>query len=366
MIINELMITNFKCFSTLNLELSNLNILTGVNNVGKSTAIQALLLLKQSYDMGEIDKGLILNGKVVNIGIGHDLLYRNSEQDEIILALSLDDLTYKWSYKYERDSDYQQLNWMLPKDEKDRIKDINLFHETFTYIAADRIGPQRFYEKSYQEVYSKNQVGYRGELFADFITEKGRDDKIGSINVKHPSLGSEELLYQLEVWLSEISPGIQLNTQNIAEAGIVRIGYKVQEDEYTPMNVGFGLSYVAPVVLSLLKAKPGDLVLLENPEAHLHPKGQRKMGELLALACAGGVQVIVETHSDHLLNGVRLSVKNHRINRNKVRLYYFFEEMCEEKRMHKKCSPAILDDGSLSDWPDGFFDEWDKAIDELL
>lgn len=100
-------------------------------------------------------------------------------------------------------------------------------------------------------------------------------------------------------------------------------------------------------------------MIIENPEAHLHPRGQRKIGELISRAAAGGVQVIVETHSDHLLNGIRLSVKEKKINRNITRLNYFYREEKEDKTFgkyyeYKKTSPQILDNGNLSNWPDGF------------
>lgn len=362
--ISRIHIKNFKCFANLDLELSKLNVLTGVNSMGKSTVIQALLLLRQSYDMGAIAKGLILNGEAAKIGTGFDLLYRNSDTDEIYIAIGTSGVKYEWTYRYEKASDFQQLMKMSP-DTND-LERLNIFQNTFSYVSAERIGPQRFYEKSYHEVYEKNQVGYRGEHFADYIAERGFEDKVENKAVRHPKVDSELLIYQLEAWLSEISPGIHISHKNYSEAGIVSMGFKVQDGEFTPLNVGFGISYVAPIVISLLKAKPGDLVLIENPEAHLHPKGQRKMGELISKACAGGVQVIVETHSDHLLNGVRLSVKNGHIDRNAVRLNYFYEEMQDRKQIHRKCSPAILPDGSLSDWPEGFFDEWDKAIEDLF
>lgn len=358
-------IRNFKCFGHLDLELANLNILAGINSMGKSTVIQALLLLRQTYDMGAITKGLILNGEAVKIGTGYDLLYRNSETDEICIALDHHTVTYEWKYKYEKASDFQALIEMIPKADDD-LGHISVFKNTFSYISAERIGPQRFYEKSYHEIYEKNQVGYRGEHFADYIAERGFKDKVENKAIRHPQVDSDVLIYQLEAWLSEISPGINLSTKSYSEAGIVSMEFKISDGEYTPLNVGFGLSYVAPIVISLLKAKPGDLILIENPEAHLHPKGQRKMGELISLACAGGVQVLVETHSDHLLNGVRLSVKNQLINRSLVRINYFYEEIYKGKSVHQKCSPAILPDGSLSDWPEGFFDEWDKAIDDLF
>ena len=95
------------------------------------------------------------------------------------------------------------------------------------------------------------------------------------------------------------------------------------------------------------------------------------LGEELAKAAEGGVQIILETHSDHILNGIRLSVKKGVIDRNNIRLNYFYQKEDSNAALgeivtHKKCSPIILEDGSLSDWPEGFFDEWDKALDELF
>ena len=83
----------------------------------------------------------------------------------------------------------------------------------------------------------------------------------------------------------------------------------VTSNEYRPTSVGFGIAYVLPVLVALLSANEKYMVIIENPEAHLHPRGQVAMGELIARAAAAGVQVIVETHSDHVLNGVRLAVK---------------------------------------------------------
>lgn len=360
--INSLTIRNFKCFEELFLEMSNLNVFAGINSMGKSTIIQALLLLRQSYEMGSINKGLHLNGNITKVGTGYDLLYRNSEKDEIEIHLQYREDNYFWKCEYNKDSDFQKLKETNIVDKMSC--DLNIFQPTFTYVTAERIGPQRFYEKSYHEVVDKNQLGYRGELFADYIAERGLKDKIENINVIHRDVKSQFLLNQTQAWLSEISPGIEVNPKKYTEVGLVGVEYG--KDSFSPLNVGFGLSYVAPIIVSLLKAKQGDLIILENPEAHLHPKGQRKMGELIAKACTGGVQVILETHSDHLLNGIRLAVKQQVIDRNLIRLNYFYQTIENNKLVHAKCSPAILDDGSLSDWPDGFFDEWEKAIDELF
>lgn len=369
--LDNLIVKNFKCFEKLFLEMSNLNVLAGINSMGKSTVIQALLLLRQSYEMGSINNGLHLNGNITNIGTGYDLLYRGSQIDEFEIAVGSEGKNYYWKYEYNKDSDFQKL--IITDTTDEIVQGINVFYPTFAYVSAERIGPKRFYEKSHHEVIDKNQVGYRGELFADYIAERGINDKIENQEVLHKSVENRLLTYQTQAWLSEISPGIMLDTKKYTEAGLVGVEYKVTDNKsvnaFNPLNVGFGLSYVIPIIVTLLKAKKGDLVILENPEAHLHPKGQRKMGELVAKACAGGVQIIVETHSDHFLNGVRLAVKQKIIDRNRIRLNYFYQAINSKenvKLVHSKCSPAILDDGSLSDWPEGFFDEWEKAIDELF
>ena len=362
--IKKLSLKNIKCFTDLSLELEKLNVLTGINSVGKSTVIQALLLLRQAYDMNAVCSGLHLNGELVTIGTGYDLLNRDSGEDIMEIKVECDSEKYCWKYEYDRDSDYQCL--CESNLEGKGFEGINLFKPTFTYVSAERLGPQRFYQQSYHKVMEKNDVGRSGEFFADYLVERGLKDKVTNPYILKPGI-SDVLIYQIEAWLSEVSPGVRLYVEKYNDAGIVNMKYGVSAETFSPINVGFGISYVAPIVLSLLKAQKDDLVILENPEAHLHPKGQRKMGELISLAAAGGAQIIVETHSDHLLNGIRLSVKKHIISKNDARLNYFFQNVSDGSRViHQKMSPAILEDGRLSSWPEGFFDEWDKALAELL
>jgi len=75
---------------------------------------------------------------------------------------------------------------------------------------------------------------------------------------------------------------------------------------------GFGLSYTLPVITALLVGTliPNSLVIIENPEAHLHPRGQTEIARLIALCAQVGTQIIIETHSDHLFDGIRIAAKN--------------------------------------------------------
>lgn len=364
--IQKIRLTNFKCFSSLELSLRELNVLSGVNSMGKSTVIQSLLLLRQSLENGAIEEGLYLNGKYVSIGTGKDLLYSNAETETIGIYLESDLDRFDGKYEYSSSADYVH---RLSGELKDQYYFANLFRQGFEYISADRLGPQSSYSKSYYEVHERKSMGQHGEYAVHFLAEN-REQDIHNKKVLYPGGRSEKLHYQVEKWMSEISPGVKIEFENYDGANTV--GLKIRQmnkDESTPnyysvKNVGFGISYVLPVVLSLLKAREGDLLILENPEAHLHPKGQRKMGELVARAAAGGVQIILETHSDHLLNGIRLSVKDRVIDSSKVQVNFFQNNSGTGKK--EVLNPQILEDGRMSFWPDGFFDEWDKAIDEMF
>ncbi|WDZ73574.1 AAA family ATPase [Vibrio harveyi] len=87
--------------------------------------------------------------------------------------------------------------------------------------------------------------------------------------------------------------------------------------------------------MALLYTRKGGLVIIENPEYHLHPKGQSYLGRLIALTAEAGVQVIVETHSDHLINGMRLMPRLGKVDCNNIKIYQVEADVAEQ------CSKAI-------------------------
>ncbi|MBX4263766.1 DUF3696 domain-containing protein [Clostridium estertheticum] len=375
--INSIKLNNFKCFENLNTPMSNLNLLSGINSMGKSTIIQALLLLRQSFEQNSLQKGIFLRGSYVNIGMGKDLLYNNAHNsDDICISIKDEkENIFKWSFIYNKDSDFLAIDYKksINIDSPKGYSVLNLFNNKFEYLSAERSAPQNSYEKSYFKVHERNQIGIHGELATYYLSEKW-DSIVENKSVIYDKENdtSHQLQFQVEKWLSEISPGLKITVDNYNNnADFVGLRYRIPENRtvntYSALNVGFGITYVLPVIISLLKANKGDLVIIENPEAHLHPKGQRKMGELIAKAAAGGVQIIIETHSDHVLNGIRLSVKNEVVKGSETKLY-FFEKVIDHDGMtkHRELSPEILKDGRLTSWPEGFFDEWDKAIDEMF
>ncbi len=157
----------------------------------------------------------------------------------------------------------------------------------------------------------------------------------------------------------------------------MRYGYDRRKGapQFRPINVGFGLSYILPMLVVLLTAHEGEMLVIENPEAHLHPRGQAEVGKLLARAAAAGIQLFVETHSDHVINGIRVAVKEGIIKPEDVNIAFFERKEHEVKNKSGVSSTEIYSTvnnikidrhGSLSMYPDGFMDEWNNQLMELL
>ena len=136
---------------------------------------------------------------------------------------------------------------------------------------------------------------------------------------------------------------------------------------FSALQVGFGLSFVLPVVTALLKAKTGDLILIENPEAHLHPSAQVRLGQMISKAVSCGAQVIVETHSDHLLNGIRLARKEKVLKlESDVNLIFVQRKSINNELVTLTNEIKIYDNGKLSDRPPFFFDTWEDTLMKLI
>ncbi|WP_198679990.1 AAA family ATPase [Aureibaculum luteum] len=362
---------NFKALKETEFECSYLNLFSGINGMGKSTALQILLLLRQSYKNGYLQKhGLALKGRYVNIGVGKDALYQFAEEEKIIFEIDLKKKgSYIWNFMYDSDSD------ILPfKKENDKNKvdfeNTSLFNGNFQYLSAERLVPKKFYDRSDFEVVQSKNIGMRGEYVAHYLSHYGKDI-VAPIMCKEDSR-SNTLLHQVWAWMSDISPGIKINVEELKSIDAISLGYQYETNsgftnEIKPQNVGFGLSYVLPVVVSILSAKSGDIILIENPESHLHPKGQSIIGKLMLLAAKNGVQLFVETHSDHVLNGIRVSISEG-ISPDLVKLFFFERNQDANSNDHYSTvtKPVIDANGRIDFLPKGFFDEWDNNLMKLL
>jgi len=370
--IQRLRLQNFKCFEDLSLELGSLTLLAGLNGMGKSTVLQSLLLLRQSYLQGLLEEtGLALNGNLVSIGTASDALFEGAIEEEIGFELALKNGDEaRWFFKCNKKADVLALN----KDKTKASSEVfssNLFNKNFHYLQAERVGPRTSYEMSDLLVRQQRQLGTRGEYTAQFLHIYERDN-IPNDALAHPQSASNKIRDQVEAWFGVICPGTRLDITSHTDMDLVNLQYSFvrgrqpRSQSYRSTNVGFGITYTLPILVAILASPPGSLLLLENPEAHLHPKGQASLGDLMALAASCGVQVIVETHSDHVLNGIRLAVHKKNISPDKVRLYFFERPEQDDLAYNEVTSLHIDSDGRIDYWPDGFFDEWDKSLEALL
>lgn len=369
-------LTNFKAFARQDLALAPLTLLTGLNSSGKSTVLQALALLRQSYDANLLsgaigaESGFLLNGDLVELGTGRDLRHETYDESDpdISVMLSTAAQQVTWAAVYGSEDDF-----LVLRGSDNRVLgaaassgQFSLFGAGFQYLKADRITPAASYPRSRHAVVGREFLGPRGEHTVNFL-RTFQDRPLPNPSLARPEQQSPGLLDQTQAWLQRLCPGVNVQAVGIEGTDTVRLSYRfgsgaLVSDWHRPTNVGFGLTYALPIIVACLSAPPGSLLLLENPEAHLHPQGQTWLARLAGQAAAGGVQIIMETHSDHVLNGLRLMVKEGVLKPEDTAVHFFRRTGTGAQVV----SPQVGLDGMLSQWPAGFFDEWENSLEQLL
>lgn len=350
--------------------------LTGVNSSGKSSVLQSLLLLRQSYLQGTLDEGLILNGDLLSVGLCQDALCQDAEEDYIGIGLDFGNSGSLWKWDA---SDGMMGKDFLPCIEKPATelwKEEPLFGNDFQYVSAARMEPSESYPLNTNMVEVKRQLSQRYgkcELVAHFLHYYGKEKKQAVLPELIHAHGEEtDLLSQVSMWEHVVSPEVVVEPGKGEKNYTLKYSYHTRGDRsasFSATNVGYGLSYALPVVVGLLASKKGSLVLIENPEAHLHESAQAELGILIARAAQAGVQVVVETHSNHVLNGILVATKRFEeglpgVDREQVKLYYM-KRSAETMRSEKE-EVKIVGDGKIDYQPDGFFNRQDKDMSYLL
>lgn len=363
--ITNIKINNFKSHLATNLKVSPLTILTGVNGMGKSSLIQSLLLLRQSV-LKDAMGGLMLNGDLCKIGTALDAITVSAKEDAINFDLEFDkDLNINFSYKINNqklDDDLLEITNQIGTILKDNIPTLSIFNNNFQYISAYRNTIPDKIDNIIYHVDQRNQISGiegRAEYVAPYIF-KHSDKDITLSSLKHPDSSSLNFKTQIEYWLREFSPNINLHVEKVADNSF-KTEFSFNRDNGRPTirfnvkNVGFGLSYDLPLLAVILNSKPGDLIIIENPESHIHPRGQAVLIELICKAAASGVQFIIETHSDHIINGALVAIKKKNIYPQNISMYYFSRN--EENHSTVAIPIDISDSGKIHKAPSGFFDQ---------
>ena len=386
--INRLDLKNFKCFEELSLPFSPLTILTGFNAGGKSSIYQSLLLLAQSMRYNRRKPTtLILNGDLVKLGSPGELIYNKAGKKEVVININknhygfetiIDLDNYEGILQINRinfSKDNQAKKTIIQKEDqhpffsqffqKDSIEFINLLSEV-VYISAVRGGPLDVYPSPDDPYPINADVGIEGE-YAPWWFYRQLDEEI-SEERRHYSETAPTLRRQFNAWADEMFPGAQAHVQQIDKTNLMRLQLRIsdRDDWMRPANIGYGLSYAFPVLIAALLARQGQTLIIDSPEAHLHPLGQSNMGFFLSKMAAAGVQLIVETHSDHVLNGIRLALLEKAVKPEDVSFHFFTpSQIAEKQKTAQIISPQVDQQGNLSEWPDGFFDQSEKDLSRL-
>lgn len=346
--LNNFHIHNFKCLEKEDFEFGKLNIITGLNSTGKSSVIQAILYFSDWIFSDWIyEKGS-------SVSYAFDDL-RNKYNNSREINLKIDTLEKPINIFMEENkihikySESEDINIIVPR------KNENLF-----YLAEDRIGPLEL-EINKQS----NSIGLihgdKGELvFSNYESLKSNPID------KNLVIGESSTLYQnVDYWLKKVlDVDVSLLSKEVTSEKI-KISYDFDELEgISPKNLGAGVSYLSKILIICLLAKPNDTIIIENPEIHLHPKAQSKLGEFFAFIASKEIQLILETHSEHLINRVRYEVYKEKLESEEVKLFYKETNRSPFIKLVLDNNGHYLGENSeRMNFPSGFFD---STLDELL
>lgn len=380
----NLNIKNFKCFYNAEVPINDLTVFAGGNGNGKSTAIQSLLLLRRTiehcakwndkhYQYEKTNNlNVELNG-VYCLGLGNseNILPIDYEEPKIELGIRGNDKSFRLRYNTNNGNEL----YITPDEILDKslnFPENPLLFQEFYYLNAERIGPRISQNMKF---YDYANVGFQGEFTAQIISDIDSDytfkvDETRTLNdIKY--LKGSRFQHHINAWLSYIIDGVTIAPHRDDSTHTSRIEVENSFSKGKPTfstNTGFGISYSLPIIVSCLLAKKDRILIIENPEAHLHPSAQSKMGYFLGVIANAGVKIIVETHSDHVINGIQIAVAKKVIEHSKVTVNYFYredktdEELKEDKVLGIKPQPSVKSiqmngKGELSEWPKGFFDQ---------
>lgn len=362
----QLTIENFKCFSEkTRIKLGKITVCLGSNSVGKSSVIQACILLRQIYEQAMLFKATQV--KEYNIQLNDVYGLQLGDAEHIKSSKSREDICLKIDeYEYNLISDNHSPMEMVVHNRYDVEKmssDGGLFSKGFYYLNAERTGP-----RNYQTINSKvvDNCGVYGENAVHLLSVLGTH-RVEDLRCFDMDEGKKVNTFskQVEYWMDYVIPGIEINADDMTDLRISKMSLRqpaLDTGFLSPYNFGFGISYVLPIILTGLMAESGSVFLVENPEAHLHPKGQSHIGYFLAAMALAGVQVIVETHSEHVLNGIRIAALKNAMEPEDIRINFFSIDTCDRNTNHRVENIRLNKRMDLETWPEGFLDQEEEDL----
>jgi predicted ATPase len=368
---DSFVISGFKCFKNASFDLKEITALTGNNGTGKSTVIQALLLIRLAIEKNvfSFDDDDYLEKKWKGVPVPINLGY------ELALGSIFDIFNEEQlqNNKITFGIGQEEFEILIPDEDADRTsafvqitrmefnsENVPFWRKReFYYLSAERLGPRYSLSSNFTEF---AHCGFQGEFTAQVLLNNDFF-KVASSRL-FPKSKSENLPIQVDQWLNYICPGTSVRVESLGlMSAQIRLRNNIGKKEVLATNIGFGISYCLPIIVTGLIAEIGSAFVVENPEAHLHPKGQSNIGYFLGVIAASGVKVIVETHSEHVVNGIRRAFFDYNKNSEEFFNIYFFGY---QSQSGERLSPISLNSsGDFSLFPKDFFDQVQQDMAEI-
>lgn len=349
--INSIEIKNYKCFKHRLINFNKANLLLGTNSGGKSSVIQTILLSKMaSNGIKQQLKSLDLSTNEYELNLyGFDeIIADNADEDSIYLKLKYDNYNIGMEFLPTDDNNVVSINF--DSDNKE-------FNNNIIYLGAERVISKEQKNGNIDNI----MLGHSNE-YIGYIIEKGKK-KLIDVDISRNHWESKDINFldmQINSWLNYVLPGSKVSTSSGKDNNISLIfGTNSHQT-----NIGYGVSFVLPIIVAGLIAKSNSIIVVENPELHLHPQAQSRIAIFLAMIASAGVQVIIETHSEHIVNGFRKSLlsNNHPLDSSDLTINYFSVINSEAYVMEEV---TLNENAEITHWPEGFMDQEEKDLFEM-
>lgn len=386
-----------------------LTILAGANSSGKSSIIQPLLLMKQTLEAPYDPGALLLNGPNVKFTSVDQLLTKlptkKDCRDNFFVEIEVDNIhSTKNIFKKDRKKaidivevrtqDEDATSILFPSMTTEEINSIisDDLQSTFEHLISFKANVVKaiIRNRCFLEIglkINQNQE-IKGNLFrssnsyliSNYIRKiihvpglRGNPERTYQVNAtgdEFPGTFENYVASLIASWQDTKKSKLMMLGRALKNLGLaekvdirkvddtqveVRVGHqrKNKTEMVNIADVGFGVSQTLPVIVALIAANPQQLVYIEQPEIHLHPRAQAALADIIVEAVNRGVRVTLETHSDLFLRRIQSLVAEDVLAYDKVKLHWF----SKDENGFTQVSTADLDtDGSFGDWPEDFGD----------
>lgn len=228
-----------------------------------------------------------------------------------------------------------------------------LFTNRIRYLSANRIPPTMLFGAGNNSSWS--EVGVYGENVAPAIQEYSGKN-ISFWNPYKQAIEENSMLEALVVWLQFFELVNRVDTESRGKLGtLLKIYTSGIDKEFDLTSVGFGTSQILPILVQGLLTPPNSIFIVEQPEVHLHPRVQSQLADFFLSLARAGVQCIIETHSEHIVNRLRLRIVEDIGTETLDLIRIYFVEKIDSETYFRDVQANEY--GAIAKWPEGFFDQ---------